>query len=181
MPCPTITKDSHNSTNTVCQKSKCCWCKHYAPWWWRIDNRFYLIWFEFWFYFWIMCNWLFCFFPSWFLLWRSYFKGSQKKKANNFGMVNLIIDNIQLKFFSNLVAISSSLKWWSPRFVMVFLYKSLDKFTNLYLYCIKYGSRAKNLIHVLKFTTQNDHNFMQLLKPNSSKHSNTTTLLSQSY
>ena len=106
-------------------------------------------------------------------------KGSKKKKANHFGMVNLIIDNIELKFFSNLVVISSSLKWWSPRFIMVFLYKSLNKFTNLVLHQI--WQQSKNLTHVLKFTTQNDHNCMQLLEPTSSKHSNTITLLSQSY
>ena len=102
-----------------------------------------------------------------------------KKKANHFGMVNFIIDNIELKFFSNLVVISSSLKWWSPRFVIVFLYKSLDKFTNLVLHQI--WQQSKNLIHVPKLTTQNDHNCMQLLKPTPSKHSNTTPLLSQSY
>ena len=38
-------------------------------------------------------------------------KKKKKKKEKNCGMVNLIIDNIELKFFSNMVVISSNRKW----------------------------------------------------------------------
>ena len=94
-------------------------------------------------------------------------------------MVNLMMDNIESKFFYNLAVISGSFKWWSPRFFMLFLYKFLDKFTKPVLHQI--WKQRKNLIHVPKFAAQNDHNCMLLLKPTSSMHSNTTTLLSQSY